>query len=109
MKNHIIDATISAESITSMTTAVATLNTEVADFGINLDEAERKHSQKLGTRNETFAREMLEFAQQYPQLMPAGIDVAALQRDLAARDQVTPILFQLKGLVRTLEDTHTAL
>jgi hypothetical protein len=109
MKNHIIDAVIGAESITSMTTAVTTLNTEVAEFGIHLDDAERKHSQKMGTRNETFAREMLEFARQYPALMPAGIDVAALQRDMVARDQVTPILFQLESLVRTLRDTHTAL
>ena len=109
MKNHIIDATITAESITTMTTAVTTLNTEVAEFGIHLDDAERKHSQKMGTRNETFAREMLEFALQRPELMPAGISVAALQRDLLARDQITPLLFQVEALARTLRDTHTAL
>ena len=109
MKNHIIDATIGAESITAMTTAVTTLNTEVAEFSVNLDDAERKHSQKMGTRNETFAREMLDFAQQYPNLIPAIIDVAELQRDLVAREQITPILFQVEALARTLRDTHTAL
>ena len=109
MKNHIIDATIGAESITAMTSAVTTLNTEVAEFSVNLDDAERKHSQKMGTRNETFAREMLDFAQQYPNLIPAIIDVAELQRDLVAREQITPILFQVEALARTLRDTHTAL
>ena len=109
MKNHIIDATIGAESITAMTGAVTTLNTEVAEFSVNLDDAERKHSQKMGTRNETFAREMLDFAQQYPNLIPAIIDVAELQRDLVAREQITPILFQVEALARTLRDTHTAL
>jgi len=109
MKNHLIDITIAAESRTAMTTSVANLNTEISAFGINLDDAQRKHSQKLGTRNETFAREMLEFARQHPNLIPAGIDITAIQRDLDARDAITPVLFQLKALVRTLEDTHTAL
>ncbi len=109
MKNHIIDATIAPESLTEMTAAVTTLNTEVGTFGIHLDETQRKHSMKLGTRNETFAREMLEFARQRPDLMPAGIDITAIQRDLAAMDQVTPLLFQLEALTRTLKDTHLAL
>ncbi len=109
MKNHIIDATIAPESLTSMTTAVTTLSTEIDTFGINLDDTQRKHSQKMGTRNETFAREMVEFARQYPHLKPAGIDFAAIERDLVARDQITPVLFQLKALTRTLEDTHLAL
>jgi hypothetical protein len=109
MKNHIVDITIAAESALSMGTAVTTLNTEVSAFGAHLDDSERKHSQKMGTRNETFSREMLEFARQRPDLMPAGISVAALQRDLLARDQITPLLFQLEALVRTLQDTHTGL
>ena len=109
MKNHIVDATISAESTVAMNAAATTLRTEVDLFGIQLDDAQRKHSQKMGTRNETFSREMMEFARQYPQLMPAGIDVAALERDLVARDKVTPLLFQLTAMVRILEDTHTAL
>ena len=108
MKNHIVDATIAAESILAMNTAATTLRTEVDQFGVQLDDAQRKHSQKLGTRNETFSREMLEFAQQYPQLIPAGLDVAALQRDLVAREKITPLLFQLESMTRTLRDTHTA-
>ncbi|RYD84506.1 MAG: hypothetical protein EOP84_05310 [Verrucomicrobiaceae bacterium] len=109
MKNHLIDITIAPEALTDMRAAVTTLNTETAVFGVHLDDAERKHSQKLGTRNETFTREMLEFARQYPTLVPTGIDILAIQRDLTALDQVTPLLFQLESLTRTLRDTHTAL
>jgi hypothetical protein len=109
MKNHIVDITIAAESLTTINAATATLNTQIDTFGIHLDESERKHSQKIGTRNESFAREMLDFAAQRPDLMPGGISVTALQRDRDARDQLTPILFQLQSLLRTLEDTHTAL
>ena len=109
MKNHLIDTTIGAESFTNMTTSVSALTTEVGTFSVHLDEGQRKHSQKLGTRNETFAREMLEFARQYPNLVPAGIDIAAIERDQTALDQITPLLFQLEVLTRSLRDTHTAL
>ncbi|MHA3774931.1 hypothetical protein ACXR0O_25710 [Verrucomicrobiota bacterium sgz303538] len=109
MKNHIIDITIAAESRTAMTTAVTNLNAEISTFAVRMDDAQRKHSQKMGTRNETFAREMLEFARQHPTLIPASIDLNALQRDLDAREEITPVLFQLRALTRALEDTHTAL
>ncbi|RYD71346.1 MAG: hypothetical protein EOP84_25040 [Verrucomicrobiaceae bacterium] len=109
MKNHLIDITITPEALTDMRAAVATLSTETEVFGIHLDEAQRKHSMKIGTRNESFVRDMLEFARQHPHLVPSGIDITAIQRDLTARDQITPLLFQIKALTRTLEDTHLAL
>ena len=109
MKNHIIDATISAESLTSVNTALTDIEQEIATYAVALDEAQRKHSLRIGTRNEPFCREMLELARERPELVPAGIDSAALQRDLLARDQLTPILFRLKALTRQVEDTHVAL
>ena len=109
MKNHIVDATIGAETLLAMNTALGNLNTEITAFAVHMNEAQRKHNQKIGTRNETFAREMLEFARQHTNLSPAGIDLTALQRDLVARDQLTPILFRLKALTRQVEDTHIAM
>lgn len=109
MKNHIIDATITPETLTTLTTAVTTLQQTLATFGVSLDETQRKHSLHIGTRNETFCREILELAQERPELVPAGISAAALVRDLVAREQLTPILFQLKALTRQVEDTHNAL
>jgi len=92
-----------------MTAAVTTLKMETAAFGINMDDAQRKHSLKIGIRNETFVRDMLEFARQRPDLMPAGINVAAFLRDLTARDQISPLVFQLEAILRTLKDSHIAL
>jgi len=37
------------------------------------------------------------------------VDFAAIERDLTARDQITPMLLELKALVRCLEAPHTAL
>jgi hypothetical protein len=109
MKNHLIDATITAESVTTMAASLTTLLAELTPVGILLDDAQRKHYQHMGTRNETFSRDMLSLATERPELVPAGISLTALQRDLIARDQLTPILFQLKAITRLVEDTHTAL
>jgi hypothetical protein len=109
MKNHLIDATITAESVTTMAASLTTLLAEITPVGIHLDASQRKHYQHLGTRNETFSREILDLAQERPELVPAGISLIALQRDIAAREALTPILFQLKAITRLVEDTHTAL
>ena len=109
MKNHLLDITITPESLTDISAGITAIKAEVSTFSLTMDDAQRKHSQKIGTRNETFAREMMEFARQRPDLRPGGINFAAIERDLIARDQVTPVLFQLKTLVRALEDTNMAL
>jgi hypothetical protein len=109
MKNHIIDATITAETITNVNTGLSGIEQEIATFSIVLDAAQRKHSLRIGTRNETFCREMIDLAREHPQLIPAAIDLAAIERDIAARDTLTPMLFRLKALTRQVEDTHIAL
>jgi hypothetical protein len=109
MKNYIIDATITAETITNISGGLTGIEQEIATFALTLDAAQRKHSLRIGTRNETFCREMMDLAQDRPELFPAGIDLAALERDVAARDKLTPILFRLKALTRQVEDTHIAL
>jgi hypothetical protein len=52
---------------------------------------------------------VIELARQNPGLIPATIELAALERDIAAREQLLPLLFRLQRLVRMLEDTTIAL
>jgi hypothetical protein len=42
-------------------------------------------------------------------LVPPTIEVNALERDLTARQQLAPILVQLRNLTKLAEDTHAAL
>jgi hypothetical protein len=109
MKNHLIDVVLTPETLADLTETVATLNAGVAEFALSMDRAQRKHHAKLGLRNETFSRAILDLADKKPEIVPATIDVGAVQRDLAAREQLLPLLWQLKSLTLLLENTTTAL
>ena len=109
MKNDITDITLAAESLLAIRTAITNLNTEFAVFTVTLDEAQRKHSQHMGQRNETFSRDITELAKERPELIPARLSIAAIERDIAAREQLTPLLLQLQTLTQRLLDTHSAL
>jgi hypothetical protein len=109
MKNHLIDVVLTPEALTDLTQTIAALNTGVAEFALSMDRSQRKRHAKLGLRNETFSRAILDLAAKKPDIVPATIDVAAVQRDLAAREQLLPLLWQLKSLILLLENTTTAL
>src|SRR5215216_2798150 len=93
MKNHIIDTTIAAEDVLLLGTTTTTLREKVDTYGITLDDAQRTNYQRMGIRNETFSRSILDLAAQRPDIVPAWVDIAAIQRDVAAREQLMPLLF----------------
>ncbi len=109
MKKHLVDMTVSAEALTAALADITGLEGFVEPFAFTLDDDQRKRLQRLGLRNESFSRGVIELAQQNPGLVPATIELAALERDIAAREQLLPLLFRLKRLVRMLEDTTIAL
>jgi hypothetical protein len=109
MRNHLIDVTIPAEALAALAASTTTLSQTVAGFAISLDPAQRVDHARLGFRNETFARSVLDLANQKPEIVPATIDVTAVQRDLLAREQLLPVLLQLKSVTQLVEDTTIAL
>ncbi len=109
MKKHLVDMTIAGEDRTTMEGDVASLEAIVNTFAYLLDDDQRKRLQRYGLRNETFSRGVIDLAKQNPTLVPAHIDMAAIERDLVAREQILPLLFRVQRLVRLLEDTAIAL
>jgi hypothetical protein len=109
MKNHLIDITVAAEGQVALTASIAALRQELAVFAISLDPTQRKNYARLGLRNETFSRSVLDLARQKPEIVPNTIDVLALQRDVVARDLLLPLLLELKSSTQLLEDTTIAL
>jgi hypothetical protein len=105
MKKHLIDVTFGAEAVTGAGTDLTGAITKLSTGLHVLQDWERKRIQHLGTRNETFSMAAIEVARQHPQVIPAGIDMAALERDIAARQQILPLLVRSRQLVRMLEDT----
>lgn len=109
MKKHLIDITLGAESLTNLSTHLTGVESEITPIAYSLDDDQRKRLHRMGLRNETFSRATLDVARQNPSLVPITIDLAAIERDLVAREQLMPTLFRLRRMTRLLEDTVIAL
>ena len=109
MKKHLIDITAGVESITSATAHFAGIRADLSGILHSLEESQRKHAQKLGRRNETWCMEVMEVARQHPEVVPASIDMDAIERDIAAREVILPLLVSSRQLTKMLEDTFTML
>jgi hypothetical protein len=105
MKKHLIDVTPTAAEISA---ANAHLDGIFQSIGASLRilaDGERNRVQHLGRRNETFALAAIEVARQNPQVVPPGIDMAALERDITARAHFLPMLMRFRQMTRMMEDT----
>ena len=109
MKKHLIDITPAPEDLTSANAHFTGIRSDLATTLHSLEDSDRKHTQKIGRRNETWCLEVMEIARQYPQVVPPGIDMAALERDLSARTAILPLLVASRQLNRMLEDTFLML
>jgi hypothetical protein len=101
-----IDVIIVAEKLARVHEAFTTIETEL-DFLVSVEPAVAKRLLRLGLRNETFTRGMLEAGAQNPTEIPQSVNLAALNRDLIARDQLLPVQKRAQKLYERL--THTNL
>ncbi len=108
MRKHRIDISPVTEDLTAVSTKTAEIVAALG-FLVPLEEGERKALPRLGLRNETFALGVIDLARQNPQVVPAGIDMAALQRDVAAREALLPLFRELQRITNLLQDTLTLL
>ncbi|MHA3775711.1 hypothetical protein ACXR0O_29705 [Verrucomicrobiota bacterium sgz303538] len=105
MKKHLIDIVIAADDMTAAAAHMTGLHQKLSPALQILQDGDRSRVQHLGTRNETFSMAAIELARQHPQIIPAGIDMTALERDIMARQQLLPMLLNARQLTRMLEDT----
>ncbi|MHA3771344.1 hypothetical protein ACXR0O_07370 [Verrucomicrobiota bacterium sgz303538] len=109
MKKHLIDVVFSPEDMTAVTGHLTGLLSKLEPSAFALDDDQRKRLQRLGLRNESFSRGVMELARQNPKLVPLTIDMSALERDIVAREQLLPALYQLQRITKLVEDTCIAL
>jgi hypothetical protein len=99
-----IDVTLTAEQVTAIAAAMSTLELAVP-FLISLTADERQRLFKLGTRSEGFVAEALSAAQQHSDYVPPGLDLVQLERDLALRQALLPLVQRARLLYTKLNDT----
>lgn len=76
---------------------------------INLTNEQRSQYGRLGDGTENFVVKVRGYAAQRPEIIPAFVDQAELQRDVTGRDDITPILKKLSIIFEALDDTHKLL
>ena len=99
-----IDVTLTTEQVAAIIAALDTLDTALP-FIVSLTPEERKSLFRMGTRSEGFVREALTAVQQHPDHIPVSLGVVEMERDLALRDALQPVLSRLGAIHTKVQDT----
>lgn len=101
-----ISTTIPAEKLTDITNKLNDVNATLAGILLfNLTADERRAMRTLGDKTLAFVQKSLEYAENYPSLLPAYLDLPEAKKDFALSRDVYTILQQVNTLQRALEDT----
>ncbi|MEI8202732.1 MAG: hypothetical protein WCH34_06945 [Bacteroidota bacterium] len=84
---------------------IAQIKNTMPEGLINLTPDERQFYFKMGDKSIAFVSKALEFAQLYPQLVPAYVDVNELKKDLDAVVAMQTILRSLEEQTSKLQDS----
>jgi hypothetical protein len=104
LNSNQIDVVLSAEQEAGIVAAMDALELTVP-FLVSLTPDDRQRLFKLGTRSEGFVAEALSAALQHPDHVPSALEVVKLQRDLALRQTLLPIVQRARLLYTKLNDT----
>jgi hypothetical protein len=102
-----IDATVSGAALREIAVALATIN-EKLPFLVLLSAEERKSLFKMGDKSVAFVEEALMAAKNYPEAIPATLDVSAFEKDMTLAKQLGEIEMLLTTLLTKVSDTRIA-
>lgn len=108
MSQNLITLNISNDDYAAIDGALATLEAKLSGL-MDLSNDERRSLSKMGDKSEAFCRQTLNVLAQNPQLVPASLDLAEAERDLASLDALRSRTTRLRQLLGRAEDTETAL
>lgn len=108
MSQNLVDIDLTADAITAIDNALASLETGLANL-IALTPDQRQQLVKMGDKSEAFCRQAGHVFAENPGILPGSFDLAGYQRDLAALDTLRPRLLRLAKLYQRAQDTEMAL
>jgi hypothetical protein len=108
MQNNQISAVIAEADKTAIAEAITTIKTKLANVLIfSLPTEERRGSFKLGDKNLAFIQKSLQYAEQYPELVPPFLNTAEARKDFNLAVELQQLLNQLYALITSIEDATT--
>ncbi|RYZ16196.1 MAG: hypothetical protein EOO70_05010 [Myxococcaceae bacterium] len=105
---NIISLNLSAQDLTDLDTALATLQRVTAPMPA-LRPQQRRNLLKMGDKSEAFCRQTLDVLAANPQIIPPNLDMAEARADMVALDALRPRLAQMQQLLERVDDTVMAL
>ncbi len=108
MPQNLISLTLTEADHAAIADALSTLESKLTGL-ISLSAEHRRSLNKMGEKSETFCRRTLVTMNENPKLIPAEVDVAEAQRDLAQLDALRPHIARLRTLTGRAEDSAMAL
>ena len=108
MSQNLISLDLTADDVTAMDAALATLEKLFANF-VELTPDQRQKLPKMGDKSEAFCRQTLIVLDQSKAMLPSTFDLAEAQGDMIAFDTLRPRIQRLRALLSKGEDTQMAL
>jgi hypothetical protein len=102
-----ISQSVSDTEMQAIKQALQTVTTNLA-FLIALSTDEKRSLTKLGSKSVDFVRDCNMVAQNYPQILPSGFDVAELTKDSKLFEQLSELKMLVNTLNEKLNDTTIA-
>lgn len=100
-----VNITLSAEQKATIIAAVAEVD-EALTWLISVSPRSRKRMLKLGPKSEAFVQEARNVVRDYGDLLPTGLSMADLDRDMEVREILLPIQQKLEVLLQRVKDTQ---
>jgi hypothetical protein len=108
VSQDLVSLTFTDEQLAAADAAITQLETLFAGF-ISLTPAERRSLIRMGNQSRPFCEDAILMMEQNRALIPPILDIAAAKQDMAALQQLTPLLARLERLAERGDDTEAAL
>jgi hypothetical protein len=105
---NLVSAALAAQAVTNITTAVATIRTNLP-FLLNLNDAQRKSLRNITEASQGIAQATINFVAQHPEALPGTFNVAEFNKDAALLAPFQQVASLIASLNTDTDDTLRAL
>ncbi|TWI03643.1 hypothetical protein IP90_01457 [Luteimonas cucumeris] len=109
MSQNLVSTHLSLDEWATVDQAINTLEQSLAPMLVALTVGDRQRIVKMGDGSEAFCRRALDVMTENSALLPRGMDIEEMRRDLTAHDALNARLVRLARLLERAKDTEMAL
>jgi hypothetical protein len=101
-----IAVAIPAAELQNINTLITQLKTALAPYSIALSAEDRRNIPKMGDKTVAFVDKVKDYAQSHPQLVPTFMNVPDLNVDIAAVQQLNPLVNAIEQILAGVDNSR---